>query len=182
MNYIKINEDNLIVYPYSLSDLPKDYPNISFPQPFENTTLSDFNIFPVIPSALPMYNRATHKLIELTPSKVNDNYVEVWDVQELTQAEKSTIANIIKDEIVTHTQESLDLFAKTRNYDGILSLCTYATSPNPKFAAEGQKGVELRDATWTKLYQILEEVQNGTRPMPSSYQDVESELPMLTWE
>jgi hypothetical protein len=82
---------------------------------------------------------------------------------------------------MTATQQRLDTFAKTRLYDGVLSLCTYATSPNPKFQAEGQYGVESRDATWATLYEIMEEVKAGTRPMPSGYADIESELPVLQW-
>jgi hypothetical protein len=87
----------------------------------------------------------------------------------------------IKAEIMTATQQRLDTFAKTRLYDGVLSLCTYATSPNPKFQAEGQYGVEARDTTWATLYEIMEEVQAGTRPMPSGYSEIESELPVLQW-
>ena len=87
----------------------------------------------------------------------------------------------VQAEIVTATQERLDDFARTRSYDGVLSLCTYASSPNPKFKAEGQYGVEARDATWSKLYEILAEVQAGTRPMPSGYADIEPELPPLVW-
>jgi hypothetical protein len=90
-------------------------------------------------------------------------------------------ADEIKAEIMTATQQRLDTFAKTRLYDGVLSLCTYATSPNPKFQAEGQYGVEARDTTWTTLYEIMEEVQAGTRPMPSGYADIEAELPPLVW-
>ena len=87
----------------------------------------------------------------------------------------------IQQEIVEATQQRLDDFARTRNYDGILSLCTYATSTNPTFAKEGQYGVNMRDATWAKLYEMLAEVEAGTRPMPSSYADIESELPALGW-
>lgn len=87
----------------------------------------------------------------------------------------------VQAEVVAATQARLDAFARTRNYDGILSLCTYATSPTPKFAAEGQYGVEARDATWAKLYDMLAEVQAGTRPMPTGFADVEPELPALVW-
>lgn len=87
----------------------------------------------------------------------------------------------LQQEIVAATQTRLDDFAKTRNYDGILSLCTYATDTNPRFAAEGQYGVEARSVTWAKLYEILDEVKAGTRPTPSSFADIESELPVLTW-
>jgi hypothetical protein len=87
----------------------------------------------------------------------------------------------IKDEIIASTQERLNVFARTRYYDGILSLCTYATSPNPRFQSEGQYGVVARDSTWAKLYEILEEVEAGKRPMPTGYVDVEPELPVLQW-
>jgi hypothetical protein len=87
----------------------------------------------------------------------------------------------VKAEIMTATQQRLDTFAKTRLYDGVLSLCTYASSANPKFMQEGQYGVEARDTTWATLYEIMEEVQAGTRPMPTGYADIESELPPLVW-
>jgi len=83
--------------------------------------------------------------------------------------------------IVTATQVRLDDFAKTRNYDDILSACTYAASSIPKFAAEGQVAVNARDATWAKLYEILADVEAGIRPAPSGFADIESELPALAW-
>lgn len=43
----------------------------------------------------------------------------------------------LQAQVVQSTQQRLDDFARTRNYDGILSACTYATSTVPKFAAEG---------------------------------------------
>lgn len=87
----------------------------------------------------------------------------------------------IKDKIVASTQNRLDTFARTRNYDGILSACTYATSSNPKFAAEGQYCVEARDATWAELYEIYDEVKAGDRPVPQGYDDIKADLPVLEW-
>ena len=77
-------------------------------------------------------------------------------------------------------QERLDAFARTRAYDGILSAATYATSGVQKFTAEGQYAVQARDATWAACYQIMADVQQGLRPMPSVEQ-VLSELPALEW-
>jgi hypothetical protein len=90
-------------------------------------------------------------------------------------------AETIKNSITQATQDRLDAFAKTRNYDGILSACTYATSATAKFAAEGQYCVESRDATWAKLYDIYGEVKDGDRPMPSGYDAIKGELPVLEW-
>lgn len=77
-------------------------------------------------------------------------------------------------------QRRLDDFARTRGYDGILSACTYATSPTPKFATEGQYCVAQRDATWADAYTILDEVLAGTRPMPT-LDELFAELPELVW-
>lgn len=90
-------------------------------------------------------------------------------------------ADDIHSVVVAATQKRLDDFARTRNYDGILSLCTYATSTNPTFAKEGQYGVNMRDATWAKLYEMLAEVEAGIRPVPTGYVDIEAELPVLGW-
>ena len=88
----------------------------------------------------------------------------------------------IKKEVVEATQRRLDDFAKTKNYDNIVSACTYATSTDPIFSAEGQRAVDLRTATWRKLYEILAEVDSGARPTPTKFSDIESELPTLSWE
>jgi len=86
----------------------------------------------------------------------------------------------IKEEYIQKVQARLDDFARTRGYDGILSACTYATSTNPKFAAEGRYCVQARDATWAKCYEILGAVQFGRRPMPT-WAELEAELPVLQW-
>ena len=80
----------------------------------------------------------------------------------------------------TGVQQHLDTFARTRNYDGILSAATYATSQVPNFKAEGQYAVEARDATWAKCYEILAAVEAGSRPTPP-LDELLAELPVLTW-
>lgn len=117
---------------------------------------------------------------DLTPLKdavvSGSNYIGeiVPDIKELTPEE-------VKSNIVAAVSKRLNAFAQTRNYDSILSACTYATSSAPQFAQEGQYCVNMRDATWGKLYQIMQEVEAGTRPMPTGYADIEPELPVLDW-
>ena len=80
----------------------------------------------------------------------------------------------------TAIQAHLDRFAQTRNYDGIMSAATYATSTVPKFRTEGQYAVEVRDLTWAKGYEIMGAVMSGQRPMPG-LEEVIAELPELKW-
>lgn len=79
-------------------------------------------------------------------------------------------------------QQRLDDFAKSRGYDGILSLCTYAADPDPVYAAEGLKGVTARSITWAAMRAIKAEVLAGQRPLPTEWASVEAELPPLTWD
>jgi hypothetical protein len=87
----------------------------------------------------------------------------------------------LQNSVVQQTQRRLDAFAQTRNYDSILSACTYASSTLTKFADEGQYCVQARDETWAALYEILADVQAGTRPVPTSFAEIEEELPTLAW-
>jgi capsid protein len=90
-------------------------------------------------------------------------------------------ADELQEAVVSAIQTRLDLFAQTRKYDNMLSACTYASSQVAKFAAEGQYCVQMRDQTWATAYQLLQDVENGTRPVPNSYAAIENELPALTW-
>lgn len=77
-------------------------------------------------------------------------------------------------------QGYLDTAARERGYDGILSLCSYATSTDPVFAAEGQSGVNYRDAVWRKCYEVLAAVGTGERQPPTEA-ELLSELPAMVW-
>jgi hypothetical protein len=79
--------------------------------------------------------------------------------------------------LTAQVQQRLDDFAKSRGYDNILSACSYATSSNPIFAAEGQYCVTARDMTWAAFYAILESLE----ALPESIADIEGGLPTLAW-
>jgi hypothetical protein len=114
--------------------------------------------------------------------------IQVWDERERTKKEirelllsNPKLIELVKSKVITAVQKRLDDFAQGRNYDGMLSLCTYAVSMNAKFKAEGQYGVQVRDATWEKLYEIFARAVSETNPQFTGYADIETELPVLAW-
>lgn len=86
-----------------------------------------------------------------------------------------------EEESIARTQERLDNFAQTRGYESILSACTYINSTIEKFRNEGTYCVASRDSTWSAMYSIIDSVKAKTRPVPSGFGEVESELPVLQW-
>lgn len=86
----------------------------------------------------------------------------------------------VKQRLVDGIQAHLDSVARSRGYDHILSLCSYAASADPAFAAEAQAGVAWRDAVWRYGYQVLVAVEGGTRPIPT-LQGLLDELPPIGW-
>ncbi|MFN4328292.1 MAG: hypothetical protein ACK4FF_05395 [Limnobacter sp.] len=79
-----------------------------------------------------------------------------------------------------HIQHRLDDFCRTREYDGVLSCCTYVTSKVTKFRTEALYMLEKRDETWDIGTQILADVEAGTRPIPT-LEELDAELPALAW-
>lgn len=159
------------------------FPNTSFPASGPNDSfLQEQSAMNVLESLT--YDASTDKLVPCAPY-VTGAFVATVQVVPLTVEDLNTLeANkkaAVKSEVIQQTQSRLDSFAQTRNYDNILSACTYATSPTTKFATEGQYCVAQRDATWAKLLEILADVEAGTRPVPSGYAEIEPELPPLVW-
>ena len=154
----------------NIDEIRAAVPNMSIPL---GADLSDFGYEFLNITAKPAANPG-HEVVEGEPEEVGDQWFTTWVQQPLAP-------EVIMASIVAATQARLDTFAKTRNYDGILSACTYATSSVPKFQAEGQYCVDVRDATWATLYGILADVQSAQRPLPTGYAAIESELPALVW-
>lgn len=179
--YARIDAGQVAAYPFNGTDLRIANPGTSFPAQLSDATLAEWGVLPVTPTPAPAYQRTTQKRQELTPTLVNGVWTQQWSVVPLTAAEQAAAVETLMREVTEATQTRLDEFAQTRYYDGILSASTYANSTNPTFAAEGQYCVEARDATWAKLYEVMAEVEAGTRPMPSGYADIEPLLPVLAW-
>ncbi len=102
-----------------------------------------------------------------------DGWTEEQPEQILTQEE-------IQVQFTGAIQQHLDAFARTHNYDGILSAATYATSTVPRFRAEGQYAVEARDATWAAAYALMAEVLTGHKPIPT-LEELLASMPPLKW-
>jgi hypothetical protein len=175
--WINVNTGKIFT---TYSEIRQDCAGVSFPTVMDDGMIGDYGYSMVVP-AVPTYNPSTQKITETHPTQVNGVWTQSWNVVDMNTTELAREASNFQEAVVIAVQERLDSFAQTRNYDSILSACTYATSMVPKFKAEGQYCVDARDAAWSGLYTLLANVQAGTTPMPASVADVLATLPVLTW-
>lgn len=174
--------ENNVIVEWPVLNPQRRFPNISFPTVITDNNLPDGLVSVRIGEAPVITNPATEKLVlSETPTFDNGVWTLTYSIVPMTAQEISQYQEQLYQSIVESTQVRLDKFARTKGYDGIMSACTYATSTDSTFAAEGQRAVDLRDQTWRTLYNLLGEVQAGTRPIPSGFGDIESLLPTLSW-
>ena len=137
------------------------------------------------------YQEELPVLIKNTKEELESiTYMEFTSIEEVEFAEMingviytdEEQANIIKTKLLRDkydniVQKALDDFAATRLYSGIMSVCSYANSTNEKFKVEAEYCIKLRDDTWTMCYQILDDVINGNREIPTE-EELLQELPV----
>jgi hypothetical protein len=186
--------DGLVV---NEDQLRKQFPNESLPSPLDRATLTKKGYDAVLNSPPPSVTFGFKSVRNGVAMEVDGNgvptgnWIKSWSVIAMTDNEKdeARIAALtdFQNMAVERAQIRLDKFAHSHGYgdkygnNAILSACTYVNDPNPRFAAEGTYCVLVRSQTWAKLYQIHDQVVAGTRPMPSSFEEIEAELPVLIW-
>lgn len=182
-------------YPVSENEIRATHPNTSFPVPF---TPPDGYTW-VFPRPQPTFDPVL-RIARLTKPELTSlgHWEQCWEVvprfSEYTD-EQGVLHTVAEQEaraiaadratkaqaLQAATQQRLDAFAQTRGYDDIKSACGYAGCSVVKFDTEGTYCRDARAETWAALYNLLAQVEAGTRPMPTSFADVEPLLPTLVW-
>jgi hypothetical protein len=79
---------NPVRWPYGLQRLRVDEPSKSFsPSPSERE-LAHFDVFRVVAHPQPGYDPATHRVVEAQPVEADGQWLQQWELVELTEAEQ----------------------------------------------------------------------------------------------
>lgn len=92
--YAKVNNQTVEQYPFSLHTLRLENPNTSFPDNLEvdHASLAEYGVYRVFPTQRPEFNDRTQKVVELAPQHNGEQWVQSWDVVDLSESELAAIA------------------------------------------------------------------------------------------
>lgn len=100
MNYLKINQDKSVLYPFFLQQLKTENPNTSFPENIEDVA-EEWNCYPVFTTSQPEYNSITHTIVESEPELIDGKYFQKWSVvsYSLEEVKRNKLAFIESERI-----------------------------------------------------------------------------------
>ena len=109
--YLKTNNGVIEKYPYTIGELRKDNPQVSFPKTIGKDILAEFNVFEVISALIPPIDY-TKNVAEGEPQLIDGNWTQVWNVTDKPQTEIDEITTSLRAE--AYRNESDPLFFKAQ--------------------------------------------------------------------
>ena len=99
MAYVK-TQGGQTTYPYSIGQLRKDNPDISFPKSISDETLATYGVYSVVEIGAPPYDESTQKVEQDTsPTEVAGAWELRWSVSSLSPTEMSLMLKMKAAEV-----------------------------------------------------------------------------------
>jgi len=201
MQYAQLNEDGTYSHQITTSgNIEWDEHNFCSAEALvRDGKAEQFRIVELDETDPPKINPLTQSVMRDGAEFVDGRWQYYWRIDELTPEQiavnETAYIQSLMASIVAQTQKRLDDFAATRVYDSVDSMAKYINLTDAQIAslAEPLQSIVLGfraetsyhslqvAATWAKLILIQNEVMAGTRAMPSGYEDIEADLPELSW-
>lgn len=109
MSYVKANNGQVQHYPYSVSQLRAENPNVSFPANPSDALLADYGVYPVTLVEAPQINQMTQSVSEGQPVYTAGQWRQTWVVRDATAQEIDdrvrSVVSQIKSERDRRTQQ-----------------------------------------------------------------------------
>jgi|APGre2960657404_1045060.scaffolds.fasta_scaffold01239_6 hypothetical protein len=87
--YVKIVNNQVDTYPYSIRDLRGSNMQVSFPENPNKEVLARWGVFAVRPKNPPSFDYATQECVRVNPTLQGEEWVETWEIKEITEEEKA---------------------------------------------------------------------------------------------
>ena len=140
------------------------FPNTSFVKDIITDDFLELNSCMRVVESL-QFNSSTHKQVVLEVPRIEDRIVYTTELLELTDDEKQQLQiekiEQLKQLVNMNTNVKIDAFARNLGYDSMLSLISYQTSTNPKYAEEANRGINYRDSIWLVAEKLVSNAVDG---------------------
>jgi hypothetical protein len=109
MIYALIINEEVVTYPYTISNLKKDNPGVSFPSTIPSSVLEEYNVKEVSLTAYPVCNNATQKVIAngCVFNSNSNNWETSWSVVNLTLSDTQNVLQEKELEVRAERNEKL---------------------------------------------------------------------------
>jgi len=149
--YVKVT--NGTPTPYTIGQLRRDNPNVSFPRIIPDSVLADYSVYPVSAGDVPDFNERTETVTQSdTPSVVNGQWVYTWTKSSKTDDEISQYDSVIGEGVRAKRNELL----KDTDHYGLSDVTMSAAMTTYRQA--------LRDITDHANFPNLEDADWPTKP------------------
>ena len=146
--YAKITNGVVNQYPYTIGQLRRDNPNISFPKIVGAETLKSFDVYPVQNAPYPSFDNATQRVEpKASPEIVGDEWVIGWNIIDLSQEEVSA------NEKLNNDMQAAQVRAER---DRLLAECDWVTIKAVDASADGL-GIQLPQV-WIDYRKALRDI------------------------
>lgn len=88
--YVKIANNEVEEFPYTLDQLKRDNPNVSFPETISSETLASYNVFPVTLTEPPAHDQLVELVTTANPTLVDGVWTQAWTKVNRTEEEASS--------------------------------------------------------------------------------------------
>ena len=102
---------------YSIGQLRRDNPQVSFPKSIPDSTLAEFGVYPLKPTEQPQFDPMTQRVEEGTPVLQAGEWLQVWNVtplsaEEIAQLQADRAEQTRQQRQAAYQQEADPLFFK----------------------------------------------------------------------
>jgi len=110
---------NSIPEKYSIGQLRHDNPQVSFPKSIPDSTLAEYDVYPLKVTVRPTFDPMVQRVVEGVPALQSNVWVQVWNVvslttEEVAQRQAEYIEQMRQQRAEAYRQESDPLFFKAQ--------------------------------------------------------------------
>ena len=139
--FVKVNNDQAEIYPYTIGMLRKDNPNTSFPRNLSDELLAEYGMYRVESGTPPEFDEITQQLIQdALPTLIDGKWVINWTVVDKDQ-----------DQIDRDTQAKAETVRSQRN--GLLLKSDWTQLTDAPLTAD-------QKTAWANYRQELRDITN----------------------